>query len=330
MAELILEARDIVKSYPGSHRGAPVQALRGVSVTLAAGRTLGIVGESGSGKSTLARQLVGLESPTSGTIKLAGRELTARARPKPRELARLIQMVFQDPYSSLNPRLTVQQTIAEALKVHKLASGDGVNKRVIELLSMVALPERFAPRYPHELSGGQAQRVAVARALAVQPRVLVLDEPTSALDVSVRAEVMNLLVRLQDDLGLSYVFVSHDISMVRHLSDDITVMYLGRVVEDGPYRDVLDQPWHPYTRALTAAVPVPDPDLRSAATVQAEKPDVVLEQPPEIGCPYRPRCPVAIELCATVLPPLVTLRPDHEAACHVAKTVAEAAPMPSV
>jgi oligopeptide/dipeptide ABC transporter ATP-binding protein len=319
MAELILEARDVVKNYPGARRGTLVQALRGVSVELEAGKTLGIVGESGSGKSTLARQLVGLETPTSGTITLAGREMSAKRRPKPRELARLIQMVFQDPFSSLNPRLTVREAIGEALKVHRLASGDGVGRRVTELLSMVALPERFAPRYPHELSGGQAQRVAVARALAVEPRILVLDEPTSALDVSVRAEVMNLLVRLQDELALAYVFVSHDISMVRHMSDAISVMYLGRVVEEGPYQEVLDNPLHPYTRALTAAVPVPDPDARSAAEFRrAARAEVVLEQPPEVGCPYQPRCPLAIAVCSTVLPPLVALRPNHEAACHVA------------
>jgi oligopeptide/dipeptide ABC transporter ATP-binding protein len=318
MAELILEARDIVKTYPGAHRSTPVQALRGVSVELEPGKTLGIVGESGSGKSTLARQLVGLETPTSGTITLAGHEMSANRRPKPRELARLIQMVFQDPFSSLNPRLTVREAISEVLKVHKLATGDGVGRRVHELLSMVALPERFAPRYPHELSGGQAQRVAVARALAVEPRILVLDEPTSALDVSVRAEVMNLLVRLQDELGLSYVFVSHDISMVRHMSDDIVVMYLGRVVEDGPYQEVLDKALHPYTRALTAAVPIPDPDARTNADFRRAARSVVLEQPPETGCPYQPRCPLAIAVCATVLPPLIALRPNHEAACHVA------------
>lgn len=319
MAELILEATDVVKNYPGQRRGEPVQALRGVSVKLEAGRTLGIVGESGSGKSTLARQLVGLEMPTAGTITLAGHSLTPHSRPKPRELARLIQMVFQDPFSSLNPRLTVEQTLAEPLKVHRLAAGAGVRQRVTELLAMVALPERFAPRYPHELSGGQAQRVAIARALAVEPRVLVLDEPTSALDVSVRAEVMNLLVRLQDELGLSFVFVSHDISMVRHMSDEIVVMYLGRVVEDGPYQDVLDHPFHPYTRALTAAVPVPDPDMRESANARlADKGETVVEQPPETGCPYRLRCPLAIETCATVRPPLLALRPNHVAACHVA------------
>ncbi len=330
MAELILEARDVIKTYPGAQRGAPVQALRGVSVTLEVEKTLGIVGESGSGKSTLARQLLGLETPTSGTITLAGREMSAKKRPKPRELARLIQMVFQDPFSSLNPRLTVRDAIGEVLKVHKLATGDGVGGRVNELLSMVALPERFAPRYPHELSGGQAQRVAIARALAVQPRILVLDEPTSALDVSVRAEVMNLLVRLQNELGLSYVFVSHDISMVRHMSDEIVVMYLGRVVEDGPYQDVLDNSLHPYTRALAAAVPVPDPDARTDADFRrAARSEVVLEQPPEVGCPYQSRCPLAIAVCETVLPPLVALRLNHQAACHVAAAEAGVALAPA-
>src|SRR5208283_4254897 len=226
-------------------------------VELESGRTLGIVGESGCGKSTLARLLVGLERPTSGTIELFGEAVVPSRHG---DIARSIQLVFQDPYSSLDPRLTVAKAIGEVLAVHGLtARGPARDDRVTELLGMVALGRRFAGFYPHELSGGQAQRVAIARALAVQPKALVLDEPTSALDVSVRAEVINLLVRLQDELGLSYVFISHDLATVRHVADVIDVMYLGHVVESGPYGDVLGDSLHPYTRALAEAVPVPDP-----------------------------------------------------------------------
>ncbi len=320
MEELILRTDQLVKVYPGRRRHAPVQALRGVSIELHAGHTLGIVGESGCGKSTLARLLVGLESATSGTIELAGRELGPKTSPKPRELARLIQLVFQDPHSSMNPRLTVAQALTEVLDVHQLGERDSRQARVIELLGLVALPERFASRYPHELSGGQAQRVAIARALAAEPKIFALDEPTSALDVSVRAEVMNLLIQLQDELKLSYVFVSHDLAMVRHISDRISVMYLGRVVEEGEYQDVLDAPLHPYTRALAAAVPVADP----GAGRRAEEPrDEItaaanVAPTPETGCPYRPRCPLAEAICATTVPALLALRGSHAAACHVA------------
>jgi oligopeptide/dipeptide ABC transporter ATP-binding protein len=320
MDEIILSTRQLMKVYRGRRGHAPVRALQGVDIELAAGRTLGIVGESGCGKSTLAKLLVGLETPTSGSITLAGTELGPRTSPEPRALARLIQMVFQDPHSSLNPRLTVEQTISEVLAVHELAARQLQPARVVELLELVALPARFAVRYPHELSGGQAQRVAIARALAAEPRILVLDEPTSALDVSVRAEVMNLLIRLQDEFQLTYVFVSHDLGMVRHISDQIAVMYLGRVVEEGPHQEVFDAPLHPYTHALAAAVPLPDPELAQSADEVREvmKTSVTVAPVAETGCAYQPRCPLAVEICSTIRPRLLTLRPDHTAACHVA------------
>jgi oligopeptide/dipeptide ABC transporter ATP-binding protein len=322
-AGAVLRTVDLRKEYP-TRRGAPVQALRGVSLELAAGSTLGVVGESGCGKSTLARLLVGLEQPTGGRVELLGEPLRDVGRAV---LARRIQLVFQDPFSSLNPRLTVGAAIAEVLAVHGLAGAGstsgtsaaaGRRARVDELLGLVALPSRFAGRYPHELSGGQAQRVAIARALAVQPEVLVLDEPTSALDVSVRAEVMNLLVRLQDELSLSYVFISHDLAMVRHLSETIVVMYLGRVVESGPYGAVLGAPRHPYTRALAEAVPVPDPEHaeRRRDAARGEAPPQRGEPPS--GCAYHPRCPLAEPVCRSVVPPLDELAPGHAAACHVA------------
>ena len=261
MGEVTLRAEGLVKEYAGRRGRPPVRAVRDVSLELEAGRTLGVVGESGCGKSTLARLLVGLEPPTSGSVEIEGEPVRAGSTSERRALARRIQLVFQDPFSSLDPRLTVERALGEVLKVHHLADRDGRGSRISGLLEMVALPPRFAARYPHELSGGQAQRVAIARALAVEPRILVLDEPTSALDVSVRAEVMNLLIRLQEELQLTFVFISHDLGMVRHISDEIRVMYLGRVVEAGPYDLVLDSARHPYTRALAAAVPVPDPEL---------------------------------------------------------------------
>jgi oligopeptide/dipeptide ABC transporter ATP-binding protein len=308
MAAVVLRATDVVKEYP-SARGPTVRAVRGVSMELREASTHGIVGESGCGKSTLARLLVGLEKPTSGRVELLA------ATP----LARRIQLVFQDPFSSLNPRLTVLAAINEVLAVHKVVPGRTERReRAYELLGMVALAPRFGDRYPHELSGGQAQRVAIARALAVEPKALVLDEPTSALDVSVRAEVMNLLTRLQDELSLSYVFISHDLAMVRHISDVISVMYLGKVVESGPYADVLGAPLHPYTRALAEAVPLPDPELEAnrRRAVGGEAASLFAE--PEQGCPYHPRCPLAEEQCRARAPELLQLRPGHTVACHVA------------
>ncbi|MGD0875290.1 MAG: ABC transporter ATP-binding protein [Acidimicrobiales bacterium] len=315
---LALRTVGLEKLYP-MRRGPGVRALRGVSVELESGSTLGIVGESGCGKSTLARLLVGLERPSAGSIELFDEEIVSLRR---RELARSLQLVFQDPYSSLDPRLTAATAIGEVLAVHDLAGrGHERESRIDELLGMVALAPRFAGFYPHELSGGQAQRVAIARALAVEPRALVLDEPTSALDVSVRAEVINLLVRLQDELSLSYVFISHDLATVRHVADVIDVMYLGLVVESGQYDDVLGAALHPYTRALAAAVPVPDPTHGARRRVQLAGEAVPAPGSAAVtsGCPYRPRCPLAEAECALSRPELVEIRPGHRVACHVAK-----------
>jgi oligopeptide/dipeptide ABC transporter ATP-binding protein len=319
--DIVLRATTVEKEYP-SRRSVPVRALRGVSLELERTSTLGIVGESGCGKSTLSRLMVGLELPTRGQIEVMGEPV----RPG-RELARRIQLVFQDPFSSLDPRMTVEKALNEVLAVHHLVPDrDKRQARVDELLGHVALSPRYRDRYPHELSGGQAQRVAIARALAVEPKILVLDEPTSALDVSVRAEMLNLLVGLQDELELSYVFISHDLSMVRHVSDSIAVMYLGRVVEQGPYGDVLDTPRHPYTRALAAAVPVPDPGRRLNEAVpfgatSIAGADVTTDVDVEVkteGCPYLPRCPLAEQVCAELAPQLVAVEPGHLVACHVA------------
>jgi oligopeptide/dipeptide ABC transporter ATP-binding protein len=317
--DLMLEAIDLVKRFPvrGSSSGQEVRALNGVSLTVARGETLGIVGESGCGKSTLAEVLVRLQQPTSGRVILDGVDLTALRGAELRRQRRKIQLVFQDPYSSLPPRQTVGRTLTEVLQVHRIGSSGAARlARMRELLDLVGLATGHADRYPHELSGGQRQRVGIARALAVEPAILLLDEPVSALDVSVRAEVMNLLARLRDELDLGYLFISHDVAMVRQLSDRVAVMYLGRIVEQGPWQPVLDAPIHPYTSGLRGAVPIPDPSIAQpiTATVIGEVPNPVA---PPSGCTFHPRCPLAEELCAEVEPALTELAVDHAAACHV-------------
>ena len=327
----VLDVEDLRKTYPVRGSRDVVRAVDGVSFTVARGETLGVVGESGCGKSTTARLLVRLEDPDSGHIRLGGDDVTTVRGRALRRLRRRIQLVFQDPSASLNPRLTVAQTLAEVLAVHRLG-GDaaGRRRRVAELFDMVGLGPALGPRYPHQLSGGQRQRVGIARALAVEPEVVVLDEPVSALDVSVQSEVMNLLADLRDRLGLSYVFISHDLGMVRHISDRIGVMYLGRLVELGGWREVSDAPLHPYTKALQDAVPVPDPVLearRAVTPLAGEIPDPARPPP---GCDFAPRCPRSEALCRDVDPALVPLAPGHDAACHVAaRDLGHAVPLPS-
>jgi oligopeptide/dipeptide ABC transporter ATP-binding protein len=301
----MVELRDVVKHYRTRGRGL-VHAMDGVSLSIAAGETLGLVGESGCGKSTTARLLVQLERPTSGSIVIDGVDLGRAGRAQRKALRRTIQMVFQDPYASLDPRVRVGDALAEVLSVHGLAAGaQARRRRVAELLDMVGLPESAGTRYPHELSGGQRQRIGIARALAVQPKILVLDEAVSALDVSVRAEVMNLLARLRRELGLTYLFISHDLGMVRHIADRIAVMYLGQIVEIGPWQPVSDHPGHPYTVALQSAVPVADPAVeaeRPAVTVSGEVPDAAK---PPVACRFHPRCPLAEQVCREVEPRLL-------------------------
>lgn len=331
MSAPVLSASGLVKVYPAAGRaGRAVTALTGVSLDLPEGSCLGVVGESGCGKSTLARLLVGLEPPTGGTVVLGGRPLASYRRP---ELARKVQLVSQDPFSSLNPRLTAGSAITEVLLVHRLVSGKKqAASRLAELLDMVALGMRFAGRLPHEMSGGQAQRVAIARALAAEPQILVLDEPTSALDVSVRAGIVNLLARLRKELSLSYLFISHDMAVIRQLSDQIGVMYAGRFVERAPWHQVMTAPLHPYTRALLAAVPEPHPDgslLGGAATVEPEQTPVQAAGT-TAGCPYAPRCPIKIDRCLTQDPPLELVAGSQEAACYRAgEALAPAAGAPA-
>jgi oligopeptide/dipeptide ABC transporter ATP-binding protein len=313
----MLSATDLWKRYPIRGGSGQVTALAGVTLDVSKGETLGVVGESGCGKTTLARLLLRLEEPTSGKVELDGVDLTGLRGHQLRAMRRRIQMVLQDPYASLNPRLTLAEALIEVVRVHRLAIGRE-RERVAELLDQVGMSPAYGGRYPHEISGGQRQRVGIARALAVEPQVLVLDEPVSALDVSVRAEIMNLLVRLRAALGLTYVFISHDIAMVRHISDRVAVMYLGRVVELGPWRLVLDQPLHPYTNALREAIPIPDPGPLGAKPHTPLAGEVPNNANPPAGCPFHPRCPLAEAICLVVRPELLEMRPGQQAACHVA------------
>jgi peptide/nickel transport system ATP-binding protein len=299
-----------------------VHAVDDVSLTLNEGETLGIVGESGCGKSTLARCMVRLLEPTSGTLRFRGKDITHLGRRALDPVRREVQLVFQDPVSSLNPRKRVGQIVGTPLRLHGMER-DKVQDRVRELLDKVGLNPEHVNRFPHEFSGGQRQRIGVARALAVNPRLIVLDEPVSALDVSIQAQVVNLLDDLQDELGLSYVFIAHDLSVVRHVSDRIAVMYLGKLMEVSPAKELYSKPIHPYTQALLSALPIPDPNEN-----RARKRDVIGGEPPNpinppSGCRFHTRCSHATEICSQVEPPLAEYANGHVAACHHPQNVSE-------
>ena len=318
----ILEVSHLVKHFPikqgiifDKQIGA-VQAVDDVSFTVNSGETLGLVGESGCGKSTLSRSILQLIPPTSGSVKFMGREITGLKTKESRKLRPLMQMIFQDPYASLNPRKRVAQIVGDPMRLNGIVDRAGVRDAVRELLERVGLNPEHYNRYPHEFSGGQRQRIGIARALSVNPKLIIADEPVSALDVSIQAQIINLLEDLQDEFELTYVFVAHDLSVVRHVADRIAVMYLGKIVEIGPAAEVYESPIHPYTVSLLSAVPIPDPRANAARQQTILEGDVPSPANPPAACRFHTRCPKATEICGEVEPPLIDYGNDHWAACH--------------
>ena len=312
---LLLEATNLAKHF--RTRSGLVRAVDGVSFSLARGETLALVGESGCGKSTTARLVLRLIEPTAGSVQFEGQDITALPGAALRRLRRRMQIVFQDPFASLNPRMTVGDTLDEPLLIHGYGDAAKRRARVAELLQLVGLPPEHVRRYPHEFSGGQRQRIGIARALALEPALVVCDEPVSALDVSVQAQVVNLLGDLQQRLGLSYLFIAHDLAVVKHVATRIAVMYLGRIVETASRDALFERPLHPYTRALLAAIPRPDPSQKLARQVPGGDVPSPLNPPP--GCHFHTRCPFVIDRCRTEPPALRQLAPGHLSACHRAE-----------
>ena len=322
--DYILEVTNLKKYFPISagivfqRQVGAVRAVDGISFHVVRGETLGLVGESGCGKSTTGRTILQLYRPTEGSVKFEGEELSTMTGNQMRQMRRKMQIIFQDPFASLNPRMTVGSIVSEPLQIHRMYANKKERQQYVEqLMERVGLNPYFINRYPHEFSGGQRQRIGIARALALQPSFIVADEPISALDVSIQAQVVNLMEELQQELGLTYLFIAHDLSMVRHICDRVAVMYLGKIVELGPVDEVYDNPQHPYTQALLSAVPVPDPAVeenRQRIIISGDLPNPA--NPPS-GCNFNTRCPVAFNLCYEEPdPPLIEVHPQHYVACH--------------
>ena len=323
--EVLLSVTDLKKHFPitkGLFRRQVglVRALDGVSFDIYRGETLGLVGESGCGKSTTGRVILQLHEATAGRVEFDNQDLTALSKSDMRRLRPRMQMVFQDPHASLNPKMTVASIIGEPLLEHRVVRGSARSRRIEELLTLVGLDPTHANRYPHEFSGGQRQRIGIARAIALNPEFIVCDEPIAALDVSIQAQVVNLLENLQNDLALTYLFISHDLSMVRHIADRVAVMYLGRIMELAPVDELYDSPFHPYTQALHSAVPVPDPVLESSRSRVILEGDIPSPANPPAGCLFSTRCPIAQDRCTQEVPEWREITENHWVACHFAES----------
>lgn len=315
--DILLEVHHLQKHF---HTGSGVvKAVNDVTFNIKCGETLGVVGESGCGKSTMGRTILRLYDATAGEVLFEGKDVHKASAKELKKLRRDMQMIFQDPYASLNPRMTVGDIIGEAIDLHGLASGEKRKERIQELLRLVGLKPEHINRFPHEFSGGQRQRIGIARALAVEPKFIVCDEPISALDVSIQAQVVNLLAELQQKMGLTYLFIAHDLSMVKHISDRVAVMYLGKVVELAGSEELYETPLHPYTQALLSAIPIPDPDVERGRERIVLKGDVPSPMNPPSGCHFRTRCPHAMDVCAAVDPVWQKVKPGHFVACHLYK-----------
>ena len=319
-SSVLLRIQDLKKhypvrgSFPGGRQGL-VKALDGVSLEVYRGETLGLVGESGCGKTTLGRMILRIEDPTAGTITFENEDVLALSKTALKEYRRNVQLVFQDPYASLNPRRTAGSIVGEPLRIHGNNGSDNVAEKAAALMQMVGLSREQMGRYPHEFSGGQRQRIGIARAIALKPKLIIADEPVSALDVSIQAQILNLLRELQEGLGLTYLFISHDLSVVRHMSDRVAVMYLGKIVEQAGGDDLYETPLHPYTQALLSAIPVPDPAERKQRMILSG--DVPSPLDPPSGCAFHPRCPFRFDPCDRIVPPLENRGPGRFAACHL-------------
>ena len=309
----IVEVRHLVKYFPVENSNDVVRAVDDVSFEIIPGETLGLVGESGCGKSTVGRCLLRLVEPTSGEVRFEGKNIVGLPNREMQSLRREMQIIFQDPYASLNPRLSIRSIVSEPLKIHKIGNKTDQNERVADLLQKVGLDPKYADRYPHEFSGGQRQRIGIARALALNPKLIICDEPVSALDVSVQAQVVNLLQELQDQFCLTYLFISHGLAVVEHISDRVAVMYLGKIVEICRADELYENPLHPYTQALLSAIPIPDPKQKRDRIVLTG--DVPTPINPPSGCRFRTRCPIATDECAADVPELREISPGHFAAC---------------